>query len=371
MQMSDMSIYDYLVLTHKQMRSTHVYYKLAGAITSKQVAFGIGLGNKTNHDSLMSYVISEIRPDDSSYWKRFNHNSVKLYAVEYFFGIHPPKEINYQQYKMIEDIINQIRRFEKDYNIKIKTYPEFEKILEEARKKINDWVYLERDEKIVGTPINEQYLVDSINRELNIENCKDIKDLREAARIISKYYHDSFFKEIIVKLVPNAEKIAYLFGELFGFDRYLNEMSFNIDDFSYESIEKYLQRILLEAEKKREAENFDMMYNEALRDNEEFDRKKAEELKQYSEMYEQALKDNEEFDRKKEEEKHQSLIEKEAQSRTDWKREPSSYELYQNYKTSIKDRLEYEKTKAEFDNLSNNQFSEIMNNELDNSSRIK
>lgn len=218
--------------------------------------------------------------------------------------------------------------------------------MEEAKRKLNDWVYVQREEKIVGIPINEHYLIDSINRELNIEDCKDIKYLREVARIISKYYHDNFFKDIIIKLVPNAEEISYLFGELFGFDRYINGISFNIDDFSYENIEQCLQRIILEAEKKREAENFDMMYNEALRDNEE-------------------------FDRKKEEEKHQSLIEKEAQSRTDWKNEPSSYYLYQNYKTSIKDRLEFEKAKEEFDNISHNQFSETMSNELDNSTRIK
>ena len=365
------SVYEYLVLNYNQMKSTHVYYKLIGAVTAKQVALAVGLGDKTDHFSLSEKVISEIGPGDYNYWRNFNRENVTLAAYENFFGIQIPSKINYQQYKVIEDVINQVRQFEKDYNIKIKSYPELEETLEEAKRKLNDWVYVQREEKIVGIPINEQYLIDSINRELNIENCKDIKDLREVARIISKYYHDNFFKDIIIKLVPNAEKISYLFGELFGFDRYINDISFNIDDFSYENIEQCLQRIILEAEKKREAENFDMMYNEALRDNEEFDRKKKEELREYSEMYEQALKDNEEFDRKKEEEKHQSLIEKEAQSRTDWKNEPSSYNLYQNYKTSIKERLEFEKAKEEFDNISRNQFLETMSNELDNSTRIK
>ena len=195
--------------------------------------------------------------------------------------------------------------------------------------------------------------------------------MREASRIISKYYHDSFFKDIIVKIVPNAEKIAYYYGELFGFNKYLDEISINIDDFSYEGIEKYLQKLLSEIEKKREAENFDIMYNEALRENEEFDRKKAEEVRQYSEMYEQAQKENEEFDRQKIEKEHQSLIESESQKRDEWERNMSSYDLYSKYKSSIEDRLEFEKARGEFEKNSHNQFSEVIDGELDNFGRTK
>ena len=373
MRIADMSIYDYLVLNHMHLKTYHVYYKLAGAITGKQVAFAIGRGDHTDHISLMKHAIKKMNiPYDYKHEIiRFETSSVKVFAYEYFLGIHLPKKITYQQYKMIEDIVNQVRQFEKDYNIKIKTYPEFEEILEEAKEKIDDFVFLERDEKIVGTPINEQYLIDSINRELNIENCKDGKDLRKAARIISKYYHDIFFKDVIVKIVPNAEQIANLFVELFGFDRYFDKISINTDDFSYEGIEIYLQKLLSEIEKKREAELFDMMYNEALRDNEEFDRKKAEEVRQYSEMYEQAQRENEEFDRKKIEEEYQSLIESESQKHDEWERNMSSYDLYSKYKSSIEDRLEFEKARGEFENISQQQLSKISDDELDNSSRTK
>ena len=83
------------------------------------------------------------------------------------------------------------------------------------------------------------------------------------------------------------------------------------------------------------------MYEQAIKENEEFDRKKTEEAKHYSDMYEQALKENEEFDKKKIEEAYQSLIDKEAQARQEWK-DNMSEETYYNYKNTIKDRLEFE-----------------------------
>lgn len=101
-----------------------------------------------------------------------------------------------------------------------------------------------------------------------------------------------------------------------------------------------------------EAREYSKMYEQAIKENQEFDRRKVEEAREYSEMYEQALKENEEFDRRKEEERHQSLLGKEAQLRQEWK-DNMSEESYYNYKTSIKDRLEYENAKKLYDDVSN------------------
>ena len=280
MKLFNMSVYDYLVLSHKHLSAFGVCYKLSGAITCKQVVLGIGLGNKIYHNSLMEYVISNISPGDSNYNIRFDYDSVKMFAFDYFFTIHLPRNISYQQYKMIEDIIGQVKKYEKDYNIKIKTYPEFELVLKEARRRLNNWSYIERGEKIVGMSINEQFLIDSIISELEIEKCNNIKYFRRAVKILLKYYRDAFFKDVIVKMVSNDEYYDNIFRKIF-------EAFENFDD--------------------QELEN---------------------EIK--------------------------LLIEKELQKRDEWGENSSSYDLYSYYKRSIRDRLEFEKVREEFDKKNHN-----------------
>ena len=129
MKLLNMSIYDYLVLNHKYFTNYGVCYKLSGAITCKQVVLGVGLGNETHHGMLMKYVIKKIGPGDSNYSVRFDYDVVKLFAYDYHFIINLPNHISYQQYRVIEDIIEQIRKFEKDYNIKIHTYAGLEEVL--------------------------------------------------------------------------------------------------------------------------------------------------------------------------------------------------------------------------------------------------
>ena len=96
-------------------------------------------------------------------------------------------------------------------------------------------------------------------------------------------------------------------------------------------------------QKEDEIRQYSEMYEQALKENEKFDLEKAEEAKKYSEMYEQAIKENQEFDKRKEEERYQTLVNNEEQARQAWKDNLSSYESYSNYKSAIKDRLEIEK----------------------------
>ena len=214
MKLLNMSIYDYLVLNHKYFTNYGVCYKLSGAITCKQVVLGVGLGNETHHGMLMKYVIKKIGPGDSNYSVRFDYDAVKLFAYDYHFIINLPNHISYQQYRVIEDIIEQIRKFEKDYNIKIHTYPGLEEVLLCAKRKFNDQVYIERGEKIVGMPINEQYLIDSINSELEIEKCNNIKYFKRTVKILLKYCHDNFFRGVITKMLSDEEYYDSIFNKL-------------------------------------------------------------------------------------------------------------------------------------------------------------
>lgn len=283
MKLFNKSIYDYLVLNHEHFCTHGVCYNLSGAITCKQVALAVGLGDNTYHDLLMKYVISKIGPGDDNYSIRFDYDAVKLFAYDYVFIIHLPKNVSYQQYEMLKDIVMQVRQFEKDYNVKIKAYPDFERALEESKRLFNDWLYIEQGEKIVGTPINEQYLIDSINNKLEIEKCNNIRYFKRAVKILLKYYYDPFFKDIIVKMFSDAEY-------------------------------------------------YDKVFNKLLK------------------MYEK-------FDDQTIEEEYQSLIANESKKREEWENDSSSYDLYSYYKSSIRDRLEFEKVREELDKAIHNQVN--------------
>lgn len=294
------NIYEYLVLNYNHIKNFRTYYKLAGAVTQKQTVLGIGAGDITDHIELVRMNLNELKPNDYLYETRYEDN-VQFYAYEYNFGIILPDKISNQQYEMIKDIIRQVRKFEKDYNIKIKEQPKLEDTLSKAKEKLSRNCYIEHGEKIVGSPIDEKVLIDSLKKELDISNCNNNRDLQQVAWRISVYYNDDFYRSIIEKIIPNASNIVRIYDDMFMVTKYLDSINLKIENLSFGNLEDYLNKLLLEAEKKREAENFDMMYNEALKENEEFNRKKhEEEVRQYSEMYEQALKENEEFDRRQE-----------------------------------------------------------------------
>ena len=111
MKLFNKSIYDYLVLNHEHFSTHGVYYKLSGAITCKQVALAVGLGNDTYHDLLMEYLISKIGPGDDNYDVRFDCDVVKLFVYDYVFIIDLPRSVSYQQYKMVEDIVTSIEEW--------------------------------------------------------------------------------------------------------------------------------------------------------------------------------------------------------------------------------------------------------------------
>lgn len=373
---SQMSIYDYLVLCE----DARPRYKLVGMITNKQFVTSIANGDLGDHTSMFEKMFQSVFSHGKYSINKMPNDIIAFYSTGEDFIINIPDKISFQQYQVLLDIINQVKQFEADYDMKLDLFDP-DGILKEAQSKLSQSYQIESDEIIVGKPIAEQLLIDSINRELDIENCKDANGLRKIASIISKYYNDSYFKNIILKIVPNAEQIIAINKNLsaWAFSYPLEEIPISIENLSYENVQNYLQYLLSAIEQKKEAEDYDKMYNEALNDNQEFDRKRAEEdelmrqayenvsnaekgqhfetneptlsendepseeeTNMFSAMYEQALKDNEEFDRRKEEEKYQSLLDKEAQLRQEWKNNITE-ESYYNYKNAIKARLESEK----------------------------
>ena len=239
------SVYDYLVLNYTHYQEYGTYFKLAGVITSKQIALADGIGYDSVHSSLIDYVMSKANLNDDVIF----NNCVGLYAyLSCGFSIDIPDKINYQQYKIILDIIEQIRRFEKEYHVRIKFNYDIDEILEDAKNKLDDVVYINTSENIVGIPIDEQILIDSVKREIDIKNCSNVLDLLRISRAISKYYSDDYFQSVILKIVPNAKQISDIYLKLADLDRHFDESFLDVENVSYENIENYLQVLLLKIE---------------------------------------------------------------------------------------------------------------------------
>lgn len=405
---SKISIYDFLKLSIE----TGYWYKLGGMITNKQVVFQVARGDFDDHWSMEIKINKSVFPNRRYDAYNTYKDAIYVFGLGNSISIDLPNRVSFQQYQILLDIINQIKKFEKDYDKKIE-YFDSDAILKEAQKKLIISYPIESDEIIVGKSIDEQIIINSLNSELkeSIENCNDYLKLTNIARRISDFYEDGFYKKSILKLIPNAEKI-YKINEKIrnnGMREHNNFLDL-VSNIDVPSNNQFLQQLLMESKKEKtepdkndeveslmvqiyegatlkneedkmmneiyksldekkheeEEKRYSKMYEQALKDNEEFDRKK-EEVREYSEMYEQALKDNEEFDRRKEEKKHKSLLDKEAQLRQEWK-DNKTEESYYNYKNSIKDRLEYENAKKLYENANN---SNVLLSEIEKINKAK
>ena len=308
----DLGVYSFLAWRYSDDKeiSQRRYSKMAGIITKKQVAFRYDTAD--THNEIIRRLEKEIFPKRNyDGFNRDYEDGVLIFGTYNDIVIDLPNTITIEQYKYLEKIIEEVERFRRDYWQAKLPYYNGEDILKRAKAIITNKQDLDNDEVIVGVPIkkvgseNTQEVVQSANNSTD-QNVDD-----EVENLMGQIYESASQK---------TEE-----------DRLMSEVYTRVEE---------------------EAREYSEMYEQAIKENQEFDRKKAEEAKQYSEMYEQALKENEEFDRRKEEEKHQSLLDKEAQLRQEWK-DNMSEESYYNYKSSIKDRLEYENAKKIYEDVSN------------------
>lgn len=287
-------IYDYLVFCEKN----HIVCKLTGVVTNKQIVFKEAKTSLYDLPSMikeLNQLVFVNHVGTHSY-----KDSIELYLDGYNLKINLPKRISVQQYQVIHEMINQIKKFERDFKKKVDF--DADKILKEAEEKISDFYYIEASEKIVGEPINEEILILSMKRNLNISNIKNITDLKIFLEKVFRYYNDEFFKSIIIKIIPNVQKVSQIYDKLFMYNN-LDKMVFDIDNLSYSNIMSYLEGLL------------EKNVNKNLKEN-----------------------------------SYNSLEENEIKARREWMNNKSSYELYKKYKDAIYSRIDYENNKELVEN---------------------
>lgn len=231
---TDKNIYDYL----KFCKETSVCYKLAGLITSKQLVINVARGDLDDHWGMITSVCQKVFPERNYDFNYLYGEAIELYSVGYDFQVNLPDRISYQQYLMLLDVLEQIKRFEDNYG-KIE-YFDVEHVMEEAEKKLSINYLFEKDEVIVGNPIKEEMLADSIVGDVRLEKCGDVNDVMDSVRQMVNYYNDEFFKSVLIKMCPSIEEVKKLYDEIIclplSFDN-----DFVVKDVSFENIKHILK----------------------------------------------------------------------------------------------------------------------------------
>ena len=246
---SKISIYDFLKLSIE----TGYWYKLGGMITNKQVVFQVARGDFDDHWSMEIKINKSVFPNRRYDAYNTYKDAIYVFGLGNSISIDLPNRVSFQQYQILLDIINQIKKFEKDYDRKIENF-DADAILKEAQKKLIISYPIESDEIIVGKPIDEQIIINSLNSELkeSIENCDDYLKLTNIAHRISDFYEDSFYKKSILKLIPNAEKIHEINENIRnnGMREHNNFLDL-VSNIDVPSNNQFLQQLLMESKKEK------------------------------------------------------------------------------------------------------------------------
>ena len=147
---SQMSIYDYLVLCE----DAHPRYKLAGMITNNQLVTSIAREDLDYHIAMFEKIFESAFSYGKYSINKMPNDIIAFYSTGKDFIIHIPDKISFQQYQTLLNIVNQVKRFETDYDVKVDLF-DSNAILDEAKTKLYTAYSIESDEVIVGVPIKK------------------------------------------------------------------------------------------------------------------------------------------------------------------------------------------------------------------------
>lgn len=250
------NLYDFFEYCYNKPYNKNIRYVCY--ITNKQTVIGMGDDkySEFTHEGIMKELLNKMFPERHYFENDLSHyeEAIGIYGYGYdTVIIDLPKKISIQQYESLVNLMNQVKQFEKNRGIIIR-FEHIDISMKLAKNRIDDDVACEIDEVIIGTPHDDDIIIESIKRELNIENCKDAEGLIKIAFKIAKYYEDNYFKSIILKIIPNAEKIVEINSNLNLYIYYMKDLPLKFENLSYDNIQNYLQQLLSEAEMKRDTD---------------------------------------------------------------------------------------------------------------------
>lgn len=225
-------------------------------ITDKQYVFYVqkDINDKRYHHELYIDIENKIHPNDQKEgMKAIRDNNVYVASLGHEIAIYMPENrlFSLAQYKFLEKVLDTIDKYNKEYNDNILIYAAYPKLLEqrlktkdvnEAREYLFNSITKDiifDDEVIIGDVLSNIEKIECIKYHINLEECSIIMYLDISNKRLKKYYKDSFYKDIVSKIIPDLD----IFLEEYNVERKSINEDTEINNINYNNIKEIIKLI--------------------------------------------------------------------------------------------------------------------------------
>lgn len=225
-------------------------------ITDKQYVFYVqkDINDKRYHHELYIDIENTIHPNDQKEgMKAIRDNNVYVASLGHEIAIYMPENrlFSLAQYKFLEKVLDTIDKYNKEYNDNILIYAAYPKLLEqrlktkdvnEAREYLFNSITKDiifDDEVIIGDVLSNIEKIECIKYHINLEECSIIMYLDISNKRLKKYYKDSFYKDIVSKIIPDLD----IFLEEYNVERKSINEDTEINNINYNNIKEIIKLI--------------------------------------------------------------------------------------------------------------------------------
>ena len=244
----NMNFYEYLrYCRDKSVRGVMV-------ITDKQYVFYVqkDLNDKRYHHEIdIENTIHTNKQKEGM--KAIRDNNVYVASLGHEIAIYMPENrlFSLAQYKFLEKVLDTIDKYNKEYNDNILIYAAYPKLLEqrlktkdvnEAREYLFNSITKDiifDDEVIIGDVLSNIEKIECIKYHINLEECSIIMYLDISNKRLKKYYKDSFYKDIVSKIIPDLD----IFLEEYNVERKSINEDTEINNINYNNIKEIIKLI--------------------------------------------------------------------------------------------------------------------------------
>ena len=230
-------------------------------ITDKQSIFysQVLKDDYRTHDEIEIDIENEIHPNEQKFgWDaiRSSHAYIASAGVELIISMPDNGKLSYSQAKFIIDTLNIVEKFnsnEDNKKIKIDLFEPSDKeskynitsidgiklLKDKIQKEITHNIDIE-DEKIIGTTLPKEEVINNIMSNLNLNSYRSVNDLKILLRKCSSYINDDYYSNVFKEVMPNYKNIEKLYNIIIDLD-IQNEQ---VESFTLENLEDVLYKLI-------------------------------------------------------------------------------------------------------------------------------
>ena len=202
-----------------------------GVITDKQSIFYTELVNinLSNHEWIAMDIEKSIHEKNPKGYLCLRQENIHYFSLgkELIIDLPNNGDLTISEFNFLLDIFNQIKKFNIENNIKtyilincvdnnhFRIYDPYniDSIIEELKEMITTNIKIE-DEIIIGNTVDNNKQKENILFQLDLDNCKSLKDIAIFLKKCTMYYQDSYYKNIFNSIFPNFNEVLELFSKI-------------------------------------------------------------------------------------------------------------------------------------------------------------